>query len=191
MTQTDTNRRVERLRKIPLFSNTEIYPDTFVSTCMEDALMAFFENTGRTQDLGETIDALIVDLCKDRINRTGLEGAQSTSEGGVSQTWAIEPLLLSRIFRYKLMPGMREAGASAPGGGGSGGTGGGNASSYEYVQDSLSSQWTINHNLGGHVAGKVYGNDGEEMHPSWQYINDNTVHLIFSEPTEGVAKVIV
>ena len=102
----DTERRIEKLRKIPLYRNEETYPNDQVTAVMEDALNAFLEYTHRAKDLGEAIDSIIIELCKSRINKTGLEGMGSVGEGGVSQSWEIEPWLKSRMFRYKLMQGI-------------------------------------------------------------------------------------
>ena len=113
-----TDRRIAKLRKIPLYANTETHPDDYVQEVMEGSLNAFLEHTLRQTDLGETIDAIIIDLAKSRINKMGLEGTASTGEGGVSQSWEIEPFLMTRMARFKLMQGMK---------GGLCGTGGGSA----------------------------------------------------------------
>jgi len=107
---TDDNleRRIAILRAVTLYSNTETYTPDYVKASMEDALRVFLEYTGRAKDPGIPVDSIVVDLCKDRINKMGLEGAQSTSEGGVSQTWAVDPMLLSRMRRYRLVAGMKE-----------------------------------------------------------------------------------
>jgi len=104
---TDTEIRVQKLRRTPLYANEETYPYDYLLAVMDDALAAFLEHTHRREDLGEEIDSIIIELCKGRLNKMGLEGSRTAGEGGVSQAWEIEPWLISRMSRYKMMQGMR------------------------------------------------------------------------------------
>jgi len=51
----------------------------------------FYEEYTRTEDTGEDIDALIVDIATVDINMAGAEGSTSASEGGIARTWSRLP----------------------------------------------------------------------------------------------------
>lgn len=68
-----------------------------------------------------------------------------------------------------------------------GGGGGGGGSAYQHTQNSASSAWTVNHNLGyrPNVALTTLG--GAEMWAEVLHVSANQVLVTFDNPTTGLA----
>jgi len=208
----DTDRRIDKLRRIPLFKNEETYTDDFVIAVMEEALGVFLEHTRRDADLGEIIDPIIIELCKGRINKMGLEGMASTVEGGVSQSWEIEPNLKTRMSRFVLLYGQ----SGSSGGSGGGSDGGCTCSedvywidlkgdpeeseqlvqlieskipvtTYKHTQSTASDVWNIQHDLGGWVDSVVFDSIGQRIEHVLTNIDDNNARIEFHSAQDGTA----
>lgn len=52
---------------------------------------AFYQEYTRSEDPGEEVDALIVDIATIDVNMAGAEGSTMASEGGISRTWSRLP----------------------------------------------------------------------------------------------------
>lgn len=64
------------------------------------------------------------------------------------------------------------------------------AGSYDHVQASPSTVWTVQHNLGYKAAGiKAFGVGGAPINGSVSYVNNNVLLITFSEAVAGTAQI--
>lgn len=105
MAESDTNRRLDRLKVRPALNGLK---DDYLKVVLMDALDFFMEYTHRVNDPGERVDGLICDIAAARLNKEGLEGAQAATVGDISTTWygTIDPELIPRLNGYRLVVGL-------------------------------------------------------------------------------------
>lgn len=104
MADDDLLRRLVRFKSKPSASGKS---DVYLMAELTNALDAFLQYCHRTDDPGEPIDTLIVDIAVISVNMAGAEGSSSASEGGISRSWDGMPSSLqSRINAWRLPVGL-------------------------------------------------------------------------------------
>lgn len=104
MTKEDALRRLAILKKKPSSSGKT---EEYLLQELDNAVQSFSAYTSRTEDIGEEIDGIIVQIATIAINQAGAEGSSSASEGGISRSWsAIPPELQLQMNRWRLPVGL-------------------------------------------------------------------------------------
>ena len=77
----------ERLLRLKRRRTMADYPDDYLMLILEDASRAYQDYCNR-EDPGESADSIICEIATVWVNREGVEGSDSASEGTMSRTWA-------------------------------------------------------------------------------------------------------